>query len=120
MDNRKLIIIVGVSVCILGFLFSAKDWSSSSSFMYNIGNAEIVIFEGKEVYGNTIVESHVIDLSGTPRILEEGTDPSKPLGFVRYQGRLVLPLRYVLCFGIVIIAIGIGMLIMQPKRNPNA
>ncbi len=116
MDKRKLIIIIGVTLIVLGFIFSSPDWSSRQSIMHNIGEAEIVILEGQRVS----VPPTEADVKSGNVFLNLNTNTFERMHPAVYKGRLAIPLRYVLSLGIVFIAIGISMLTIYQKRKSSA
>jgi hypothetical protein len=98
--NQGIILtIAGVVLCLFGFLFSAENWRTSRSFMYNVGQAEIEILAGH-------------------RVLVKERNPNELLSFDEYEarGRLAIPLKYVLIVGVLISAVGIGLLTIQPQK----
>jgi hypothetical protein len=93
MTHIRIMIISGVVLCVLGLFFSGETWSSDLSVMKNIAYAQVVVLEGEK------------------RIVKE-RDPHILFSLDEYEtrGRLAIPLRYVLTVGVLLTAVGLGLL----------
>jgi hypothetical protein len=106
-----LTIIAGIVICLMGFIFASDTWDSRNSFFGNVSYAYIAIPHGK------VTQRGYMEF-GRFYPLMVGEQTSNPIKMREYNVTFDIKLKYLLAAGVLMSAIGAGVLLTMPQGKP--
>jgi hypothetical protein len=120
--NGIIITLIGIGLFLISIFFS-EGYSPRRDIISNMYNMEIVINEGRLVDDTGLYSSDYEDSVSAGKgafgglMGREPGERSVHLGTVKIEGRLSIPLKYLLALSTIITLVGIGKILLPKKQK---